>query len=99
MAILILLLTFQGLLQASESRTPSPRPCTILEDACRAGGYKIDRTDKNLFQHCVTPLLVGEEVDGVNSTQEEIAACHKEKAKWRKHNGVVRREAPRRNPR
>ena len=64
-------------------KSERPTPCAVLERACKAGGH-----GKFIHRDCITPILQGRDVSGVNIgdvSLQQIKACRMFKEDNLKH--------------
>ena len=66
----------------SPAAAPANHPCVKVREACEAAGFvKGDHKDgKGLHKDCMSKLLQGQSVAGVNAAAADVAACKERKA-------------------
>lgn len=65
----------QTLPASATSAATGSIPCSSLMDLCKTAGYTPTSADKNVFTHCIAPLVSGQTIANINATPMQIQTC------------------------
>jgi maleate cis-trans isomerase len=70
------ILLMQSAFADETANTIAAKQCEAIARACVSAGYvEKNSTDKEFWQDCMKPVLMGQTVKGVNSTSAQAAGC------------------------
>ena len=79
---LIIVGTLGHLAFAEEVAEHREGPCNKIMEACKEAGFSKNakKGTKSLYRDCLQPLLIGDKVENVKYTDDDLKACQAKKA-------------------
>lgn len=78
--LLIIILSVQSVFANEEMKHSDSKPCEKIVSACLNAGYtRENTTDKQFWQNCMKPIVLGQTVQGVEIDTMTTKACRMDK--------------------